>query len=126
MNLTAWSVPMLSVLRIVAALNFLQHGTGKLLGFPVLPRVPAAWSLPWYGGFFELIGGLLLLFGLFSRPVALLLSGEMAVAYWISHFPRGLYPLLNGGELAIMFCFVFLYIAVAGPGPWSLDERRRA
>jgi len=126
MNLTAWSAPMLSVLRIVTSLAFLEHGTAKLLGFPVLARLPVAGSLPWYGGIMELLGGLLLLLGLFSRPVALLLSGEMAVAYWIAHFPHGPYPVLNGGELAILYCFVFLYIAVAGPGPWSLDERRSA
>jgi putative oxidoreductase len=117
---------MLSVLRIVSALIFLEHGTSKFLDFPVPPHVPAAWSLPWYGGLMELVGGLLLLLGLFSRPVALLLSGEMAVAYWVAHFPRSPFPSLSGGDAAILFCFVFLYIAVAGPGPWSLDRHGHA
>lgn len=126
MKFTAWSAPMLSVLRIVSSLTFLEHGTAKFLGFPALPHVPPAWSLSWYGGLMELVGGLLLLLGLFSRPVALLLSGEMAVAYWVSHFPHSPFPSLNGGDAAILYCFVFLYIAVAGPGPWSLDRRGRA
>jgi putative oxidoreductase len=126
MNLTAWSAPMLSVLRVVSALTFLEHGTGKFLGFPVLPHLPSAGSLPWYGGIIELVGGVLLLLGLFSRPVALLLSGEMAVAYFVAHFPHSPFPAINGGDAAILFCFVFLYIAVAGPGPWSLDRRGRA
>lgn len=126
MKLTAWSAPMLSVLRIVSSLTFLEHGTAKFLGFPVLPHVPPAWSLSWYGGLMELVGGLLLLLGLFSRPVALLLSGEMAVAYWVAHFPQSPFPALSGGDAAILYCFVFLYIAVAGPGPWSLDRRGQA
>jgi putative oxidoreductase len=125
MNLTAWSAPMLSVLRIVSSLLFLEHGTGKFLGFPTLPSLPLPGSPGWYAGIIELVGGLLLLLGLFSRPVAFLLSGEMAVAYWMAHFPRGPFPILDGGELAILYCFVFLYIAVAGPGPWSLDKRGR-
>jgi putative oxidoreductase len=117
--------PMLSVLRIAAALTFLEHGTGKFLNFPVLPRLPVVGSLSWYGGLLELVGGLLLLLGLFTRPVAFVLAGEMAVAYWLTHFPRGFFPVLNGGELAVLYCFIFLYLAAAGGGPWSLDARRR-
>ena len=118
-----WAPRLLSVLRIVAALIFLEHGTQKLLGFP--PPAggagPALFTLPWIAGLLELGGGLLLLLGVFTRPVALILSGEMAFAYFIGHAPRNLYPVLNGGDASILYCFVFLYLAAAGPGPWSLD-----
>jgi len=115
----------LSLLRIVTALLFLQHGTSKVLGFPPFPmgEVPVG-SLFWIAGVIEIIGGLLLLAGLLSRPVAFLLSGEMAIAYWTVHAPQSTFPLLNQGEGAILFCFVFLLIAAAGPGPWSLDATR--
>jgi putative oxidoreductase len=115
----------LSLLRIVSGLLFLEHGTGKFLGFPALPALPATFSLPWWAGFFELIGGLLLTLGLLTRPVAFVLSGVMAVGYWVAHAPQSPFPAVNGGEAAILFCFVFLYFAFAGPGPWSLDARRR-
>jgi putative oxidoreductase len=121
----------LSLLRIVTALLFLVHGTSKILGIPMSSAsFPSAWTLFWVAGMLELIGGLLLLIGLFSRPVALLLSGEMAIAYWMVHAPENAYPILNGGEAAVLFCFVFFYIAFAGPGPWSVDakiwDRKRA
>lgn len=117
-----WAPQMLSVLRIVTALLFLAHGTSKILGFPPSSASgPPVWSLFWVAGMMELIGGLLLLIGLFTRPTALLLSGEMAVAYWMVHAPRGPFPVLNDGESAILFCFVFLYIAFEGAGPWSVD-----
>ena len=122
----AWAPRLLSVLRIVSALIFLEHGAQKLLGFPPMPpgaQAPAPMTLLWFGGVLELFGGLLLLIGLFSRPVAFLLSGEMAVAYWMFHAPQGPFPALNMGDAAILYCFVFLYIAAAGPGPWSLDAR---
>lgn len=117
----------LSVLRIVAALLFLLHGTSKLFGFPpsAMPA-PEPGSLLWLGALLELIGGSLLLVGLFSRPVAFLLSGEMAVAYFMFHAPKSLYPSVNGGDAAILFCFVFLYIALAGPGLWAIDTAREA
>ncbi|WP_294124297.1 DoxX family protein [Sphingomonas sp.] len=115
----------LSLLRIVAALLFLQHGTGKLFGFPPLGMNPPVLSLYWVAGVIEILGSLLLIFGLASRPVALLLSGEMAVAYWMVHAPQSTFPLINKGEGAILFCFIFLLIAAAGPGPWSLDASRR-
>lgn len=115
----------LSVLRITSALTLLQYGTGKLLGFPTLERIPVTFSLPWYAGVLELIGGALLLAGLFTRPVAFLLSGLMAFAYWIGHAPNSPLPILNGGNLAIVYCFVFLYLFAAGPGPWSLDAYRK-
>lgn len=121
---TVWAPRILSVLRIAAALIFIAHGTQKLFGFPAPPQsgLPAAFSLYWIGGVLEAFGGLLLLIGLFTRPVAFLLSGQMAVAYWMFHAPRGVYPLLNGGDASILYCFVFLYLACAGGGVWSLDN----
>jgi len=121
-----WAPRLLSVLRIVAALIFMEHGTQKLFGFPPMAQgmsPPPPFSLLWIGGILEAVGGALLLIGLFSRPVAFLLAGEMAVAYWMFHAPGGPFPALNGGDAAILYCFVFLYIAAAGPGPWSLDSR---
>jgi putative oxidoreductase len=116
-----WQPYFLSVLRIMTGLLFLEHGTGKYLGFPHLERVPPALSLPGIGGMLELVGGALIVVGLFTRPVAFLLSGEMAVAYFVAHFPRAFFPLINAGESAVLFCFVFLYLFFAGPGPWSID-----
>jgi putative oxidoreductase len=123
-----WSafVPfLLSVLRIVAAFLFLQFGAAKLLAFPaaVMPgggRAPLT-SLPGLAGAIELTAGSLLLIGLFTRPVAFIVSGEMATAYFMGHAPNGFWPVLNGGAPAILFCFLWLYISAAGPGPWSVD-----
>jgi len=120
-----WAQRLLSVLRIVAGLTFLEHGAQKLLGFPPSPMHPPVGSLLWFAGGLELIGGLLIMIGLFTRPVAFILAGEMAFAYWISHFPKGFYPALNGGDAAILFCFIFLYLSAAGPGPWSVDAMWR-
>ena len=123
---TVWAPRLLSILRIVAALIFMAHGTQKLLGFPASPNPgPAAFSLPWIAGVLELAGGALLIRGLFVRPVAFVLSGLMAAAYWIAHAPRSPYPVLNGGDAAILYCFVFLFIAAAGGGAWSLDRSLR-
>jgi putative oxidoreductase len=104
----------------------LQHGTAKYLGIPVVPAVAnvSPTSLPGIAGIIELIGGTLLVIGLFSRPVAFICSGLTAAAYFIAHAPRGFYPILNGGELAALYAFVFLYIAFAGGGPWSVDAMR--
>ena len=122
-----WAPRMLSVLRIVAALLFLEHGTQKLFGFPAGAAAgPSAFTLLWFAGVLEAVGGVLLLLGLFTRPVALIMSGEMAVAYWMAHAPRSPFPVSNGGDAAVLYCFVFLYLAVAGAGEWSLDRARRA
>jgi len=116
----------LSLLRVVAALLFFLHGTSKLFGIPQFGmEEPEIFSLFWVAGIFELIGGALLVVGLYSRPVAFLLSGEMAVAYWMVHAPISVYPSENQGEAAILFCFIFLFIAAAGPGRWSLDVKLR-
>ncbi len=112
----------LGLLRIVSALIFFAHGTQKILGFPASDRAaPEMFTLSWTAGILELIGGFLLIIGLFSRPVAFVLSGLMAFAYWMAHAPRSFYPILNGGDAAILYCFIFLYIVFAGPGRFSLD-----
>jgi putative oxidoreductase len=123
---TVWAPRVLSILRIVAALLFFEHGTAKLLGFPPSDHAgPEVLSLSWIAGALELVGGALLIVGLFTRPVAFILAGEMAFAYWMAHAPKSAFPLLNGGDAAILYCFVFLYLAFAGGGPWSLDALRR-
>jgi putative oxidoreductase len=124
---TAWAPRLLSVLRIVTALLFMTHGIAKHLKYPPLPAFAKVelFSLIGFAGLLELVGGALLILGLFTRPVAFILSGEMAVAYWMAHGPRNFHPLVNGGEAAILFCFIFLYIAAAGPGPWSIDAARK-
>ena len=119
---------LLSILRIVAVFLFMQFGTAKLFGFPA-PIMPGGGTAPfgslaWVAGFLETFGGAFLLVGLFTRPVAFVLSGEMAVAYFIGHAPHGFWPVLNQGHPAILFCFTFLYISAAGAGPWSLDALR--
>jgi putative oxidoreductase len=111
----------LTLLRMVTAFLFLEHGVQKLFG--LLEHEAASFpTLMWFAGVFELVGPLLVGFGLFTRPVAFLLSGEMAVAYFMAHFPRGFWPVLNGGERAILFCFIYLLIATAGPGRLALDN----
>jgi putative oxidoreductase len=116
-----WQPQFLSVLRIMAGLLFLEHGTSKYLGFPHVDKVPEALSMSGAGGMLELVGGALIALGLFTRPVAFLLAGEMAIAYFYAHAPRAFFPVLNAGDAAILFCFVFLYLFFAGPGPWSID-----
>lgn len=121
------SPQMRSVLRIVAALLFVQHGSAKLLHVPYQAMFAHLHLMSLLGvqGVIELVGGGLLAIGLFSRPVAFILSGDMAVAFFMAHFPRSWLPILNGGDLAVLFCFTFLYLCVAGPGPWSLDALLR-
>jgi putative oxidoreductase len=124
MDLNYWTPRMLSVLRIVAGLLFLEHGTEKLLGFPLSPNPsPVLFSLLGVQGILEMAGGFLILIGLLTRPVAFILAGDMAVAYFMAHAPKGFFPTLNGGQLAILFCFVFIYLVFAGAGPWSVDEQ---
>src|SRR5690348_16398442 len=125
--LAGWSPEMRSVLRIVAGLLFLQHGSAKLLHEPaqVMFAHLQLMSLLGIQGVIELVGGGLLTIGLFSRPVAFILCGDMAVAFFYAHFPKSWLPILNGGDLAVLFCFSFLYLWVAGPGPWSLDALLR-
>lgn len=113
----------LSLLRIMSALLLLQHGTTKILDFPTGPMNDVSLaSMSGIAGFFELIGGTLLLVGIFTRPVAFVLSGLTAVAYFYAHAPQGFFPILNGGELAALYAFVFLFLAAVGGGPWSLDR----
>jgi putative oxidoreductase len=123
-RIARWAPYLLSVLRIVIALLFIEHGSMKLLGFPPSSQTAhtTLFSLGGLSGAFELIGGFLLLPGLFTRPVAFILSGEMAVAYFMVHAPKSFFPAINMGELAVVYCFVFLYFAAAGAGPWSVDQ----
>ncbi|HTP31009.1 MAG TPA: DoxX family protein [Candidatus Acidoferrales bacterium] len=129
MGRSDWQGYARSVLRIVVGLLFSQHGFQKLFGlFGGIGGHGAAahiWSELWVAGILETVGGLLVTAGLFTRPVAFLLCGEMAVAYFRQHFPRGFWPIRNGGELAVLYCFIYLYLVAAGPGPLSLDRAVR-
>ncbi|WP_295170978.1 DoxX family protein [uncultured Brevundimonas sp.] len=124
-QVNGWSSRALAALRIVAGLLFLAHGVIKVFGFPAgaEPGQQELLSLFGIGGVIELITGLLLILGLFTRPAAFIASGQMAVAYWMFHFPSSPYPAVNGGDAAILYCFIFLYIFTAGPGAWSMDNR---
>jgi putative oxidoreductase len=126
--LAPWSSQILSLLRIMTGLLFISHGISKYFGYPhvemfdkLQPISPAG-----IAGMLELVGGALIIVGLFTRPVAFILSGLMAFAYFLAHAPRDFHPILNGGESAILFCFIFLYLAAAGGGAWSLDAMRRS
>ena len=125
-RLNAWAPLALGILRIVAALLFIEHGTQKLFGFPAGEReaMGLVFTLPGIAGMLEVFGGALLLLGLFTRPVAFILSGEMAAAYFMGHVPHGspLLPMLNQGERAVQWCFLFLDLAAAGAGAWSVDN----
>ncbi len=123
----SWAPRLLSILRIMTGLLFLQHGTAKLLKIPTIPMFAnlSFTSPPGIAGIFEFVGGILFILGLFTRTTAFVLSGLMAVAYFLAHAPRGFWPILNAGELAVLYCFVFLYFAAAGAGPWSIDAMRR-
>ncbi|NWG25992.1 MAG: DoxX family protein [Pseudorhodoplanes sp.] len=122
-TLSAWAPRALSILRIVAALMLAQHFTSKFFQFPMVLN-PPMFSLYWWAGIIEIVFGILLLIGLFSRFSAFILSGHLAAAYFIGHAPKGFYPLTNGGEAAVLFCFIFFYLIFAGPGPWSVDPAR--
>jgi putative oxidoreductase len=125
--IAAWKPYALTALRVMTGLLFFEHGTSKLLGFPFDQKLAnlQLFSLMGLAGALELVGGFLIIIGLFTRPVAFVLSGQMAVAYFMSHGARNFFPTLNGGDAAILFCFVFLYLVAAGAGPFSLDARRR-
>jgi putative oxidoreductase len=126
MKLGTWEPFARSVLRIVAGLTFSLHGLQKLFGFlggmGGHGATAPVFSLMWTAGVLETFGGLLLILGICTRPIAFVLAGEMAFAYFRAHQPRGLWPIQNGGELAVLYCFVFLYLCTAGPGPLSLDR----
>jgi putative oxidoreductase len=120
---STWAPKLQAIFRIIVGLAFLEHGTGKLLGFPVLSgldKMPHALLL--FTGAMELVGGVLIVIGLFTRPVAFVLSGFMAAAYFMVHFPMGFFPANNYGEAALLYCFAFLFLAAAGAGTWSVDK----
>lgn len=120
-----WEPRILSIVRIVVGLLFMEHGLGKLIGFPPAPPgMQAAFHLLWFAGLIETVGGFLLAIGLFTRPVAFIMSGEMAIGYFMSHAPKSFYPAMNGGDAAILYCFIFFYFFVAGGGVWGLDRLR--
>jgi putative oxidoreductase len=121
---TEWEPRVLSVVRIVVGLLFMEHGLGKLFGFPPVSNHPAMFQLLWFAGVIECVGGLLVTLGLFTRVAAFIMSGEMAIGYFMSHAPRSFYPMLNGGDAAILYCLIFFYFFVAGGGAWSLDRLR--
>lgn len=126
-RLSAYQPYLLALLRMVTALLFIEHGTQKLFGLPPMGGPGGAGGLPpllLLAGVLELVGGLAILVGFFTRPVAFVLAGEMAVAYFMMHAPLSFFPAANFGEAAILFCFVFLYLVTAGPGAWSLDGNR--
>ncbi|HTN63962.1 MAG TPA: DoxX family protein [Devosia sp.] len=122
-RLSAYAPQALAVLRIVTAVLFILHGTQKVIGFPATEFSPPLMSLFGLAGIIEIVAGLLILFGFFSRIAAFIAAGEMAVAYWMAHAPGNLFPSNNGGDAAILFCFVFLYVVFAGPGAWSVNRK---
>lgn len=118
-----WSPRVLSLLRIIVGLLFMEHGLSKYFGFPITPSFHVAGIL-WVAGAIEIVAGGLVALGLFTRPAAFIASGEMAFAYFMSHFPKSFFPLINGGEGAVLFCFIFLFFALEGGGPWGIDGLR--
>ncbi|GAK69000.1 DoxX family protein [Agrobacterium rubi] len=124
-NLSRYQPYALAALRIIAALLFIEHGTQKLFGFPASTMEGSLPPMLMVAALLEMIGGILILIGLFTRPVAFVLSGLMAFAYFMAHAPKSFFPVLNGGDAAILFCFVFLYLVTAGPGAFSVDASRR-
>ncbi|MEM7461646.1 MAG: DoxX family protein [Pseudomonadota bacterium] len=125
-QLAEWQPRILSVLRMVAGLLFLFHGTQKLIGIPESSRAVEMFSLGWTAGVIEIVTGVLLVIGLFTRSAAFLASGTMAFAYWLAHAPRDLFPTNNGGDAAILYCFIFFYLIFAGAGSWSIDAARKS
>jgi putative oxidoreductase len=117
-----WEPRVLSIMRIMVGLLFMEHGTAKLLGFPPGTAAPALFALHWFAGVIEMVGGALVALGLLTRIAAFIMSGEMAIGYFLSHAPQNFFPLVNRGDAAVLYCFIFLYLAVAGGGCWSLDR----
>ena len=125
-RVSKYSSEVLSIARIVIGLLFLEHGTSKLFDFPHGAMAqPATGSLIWFQGIIELVGGVLFILGFQTRIIAFILAGDMAVAYFMAHAPKGIYPMLNGGDAAILYCFVFLIYFVAGPGRWAADGSQK-
>jgi putative oxidoreductase len=124
--MSVWEPRVLSILRIMAGLLFMEHGMAKLFGFPSAAMHPPFLTLLWFAGILECFGGALVALGLFTRVVAFLLSGEMAIGYFMFHLPKSFFPLMNGGDAAVLYCFVFLFLCFAGGGEWSLDRLRGA
>jgi len=123
-RISKYSPEALSVVRIVVGLLFLEHGSAALLGFPhPTSPAPAIMTVIWVQRVLELLGGLLMVIGLFTRPVGFILAGDMAVAYFMAHAPKNFFPMINGGDAAILFCFIFLFLFVSGSGRWSLDNK---
>ena len=122
-RLSVYAPQALAVLRIVAAILFILHGTTKVIGFPAAEYSPPLMSLFGLAGIIEIVAGLMILVGFFTRPAAFIAAGEMAVAYWMAHAPSSLFPSSNGGDAAILFCFVFLYLVFSGPGAWSVNKK---
>lgn len=122
-RLSVYAPQALAVLRIVTAILFILHGTQKIIGFPASDMTPPLMSLFGAAGLIEIIAGLLILVGFFTRPAAFIAAGEMAVAYWMVHAPGSVFPSINQGDAAILFCFVFLYLVFAGPGAWSVNKK---
>lgn len=126
-HLDCWSPYALGLLRVITALLFLAHGVQKFWGFPApsASGIVQPFTIFWFGGMLELLGGLFLMVGFLTRPTAFVVSGMMAVAYWMFHFPKNIFPILNGGDASILYCFIFLYLVFAGPGAWSIDGLRK-
>lgn len=122
-RLSVYAPQALAVLRIVTAILFILHGTQKIIGFPASDMTPPLMSLFGAAGLIEIVAGLLILVGFFTRPAAFVAAGEMAVAYWMVHAPGSLFPSINQGDAAILFCFVFLYLVFSGPGAWSINKK---
>jgi len=123
--LTRWAGPIYAILRIITGVMFMMHGTQKIFGFPPSEFVPKVGTVPWIAGIIELVAGALIAIGFLTNIAAFIASGEMAAAYFMAHAPNGFFPIVNKGELAVVYCFLFLFISAFGGGQWSVDSARR-
>jgi putative oxidoreductase len=121
-RLEKWKPEILGLMRIAMGITFMEHGTQKLLGYPVPPPARLASALLLFTGVLETLGSILITFGIFTRVAAFVISGEMAIGYWWMHVPNNFFPIANGGEVMVLYCFAFLYLAAAGGGKWSIDR----